>query len=358
MNIKQIKFSFLFISVFVLSYCKKTQQFNNDLKIDFQKQEVFNFDNILKCSDYSYNDNYFYTADYGCIYAPNGTNNIGNIIVYLIPKNKRILYNETETNIETQRINGLSNEKLKEEFDIYIFLISKEYLVHNDVGDPIYYQKNNYKEQLYTYKNNKWELVDYIDINEDDDIEKEQKWRERIIENYAKSQISITNNIQTFRIPKGYYIHESEEITTNNVKYKIIVLEKEEKKNNRANWHFELPIIILKNNRIQIAKNERLLYKFNDNCPAEGFQGIVSKNNYFTIQQISCRDFLFVISYITFKIDSSTNNIILHKYGEEYTDRSDPDKDIPSKIWTSKDFGVVKFEDVNEEFLIALRNKE
>ena len=68
-------------------------------------------------------------------------------------------------------------------------------------------------------------------------------------------------------------------------------------------------------------------------------------------------DFNFVNSYITFKIDESTDKIYLHKYGEEYTDRSNPNKKIPAKIWTTKDFGEKKFEDISEDFLKSLRNK-
>jgi hypothetical protein len=66
---------------------------------------------------------------------------------------------------------------------------------------------------------------------------------------------------------------------------------------------------------------------------------------------------MFVNSYTTFKIDDKTNNIYLHKYSEEYSDRSDPDKEIPVKTWSTKDFGVVKFEVVTEDFLIKLHNK-
>jgi len=69
-------------------------------------------------------------------------------------------------------------------------------------------------------------------------------------------------------------------------------------------------------------------------------------------------DFLFVNSYTTFKIDENTGNINLHKYGEEYTERSNPELKIPAKTWSIKDFGIVKFESVNEGFLIDLRNKK
>lgn len=81
---------------------------------------------------------------------------------------------------------------------------------------------------------------------------------------------------------------------------------------------------------------------------------IAGKNNFFTVEQSFCVDFLLVYSYATFKIDD--NGVInLHKYGEEYSDRSNPDKKIPTKIWTKKDFGEVKFEEISESYLTKLR---
>jgi len=162
-------------------------------------------------------------------------------------------------------------------------------------------------------------------------------------------------------IPKGFYVLDSTIINLKNVEFKVVTLEKDEIKNNENVQHNSNPIIILqkKNNQYQkINDNYDIVFKYDDNCPADGYGGIVSKNNYFTVQQIFCMDFLFVNSYTTFKIDENTSNITLHKYGEEYTDRSNPDLKIPSKIWSIKDFGIVKFENVNEDFLNDLRNKK
>lgn len=83
---------------------------------------------------------------------------------------------------------------------------------------------------------------------------------------------------------------------------------------------------------------------------------IKTKFPYFTIEQIFCADFMFVHSYSTFKIIDS-HTILLHKYGETYTDRRNPDNDIPDKIWTANDFGTIHFEEVTMDFLIKLRGK-
>jgi hypothetical protein len=159
-------------------------------------------------------------------------------------------------------------------------------------------------------------------------------------------------------VPKGFYILDSTIINLKNVKYKILTLEKEKIRNKDNAQHNSNPIIILEKTTSDYRKindNYNLVFKYDDNCPADGYGGIVSKYNYFTIQQIVCQDFLFVNSYTTFKIDENNNEIYLHKYGEEYTDRSNPDRKIPVKSWAKKDFGQVIFKNVTEDFLKKLR---
>ncbi|CAM3791607.1 hypothetical protein FLGE108171_15160 [Flavobacterium gelidilacus] len=154
-----------------------------------------------------------------------------------------------------------------------------------------------------------------------------------------------------------YYNLKSELLSINSKEYEVNVLEKKNLKEIDNVQHNSNPIVILEKSGkdfIKLNENNKIIFKYNDNCPADGFIGIVTKDNYFTIQQIFCKDFLFVTSYTTFKIDEKTNHIELHKYGQEYADRSNPDKDIPTKIWTNKDFGNIKFEDVSEDFIINL----
>lgn len=177
----------------------------------------------------------------------------------------------------------------------------------------------------------------------------------------VKKTDKVVDN-KNFIVPNGFYILDSTIINLKNLNFKILTLEKEEIKNKDNAQHNSNPIIILEktdsNKYYKQNDNYNLVFKYDDNCPADGYGGVVSKNNYFTIQQIFCMDFMFVNSYITFKIDENTNEIYLHKYGEEYTDRSNPDRKLPTKIWSTKDFKVVKFENVNETFLNNLRNKK
>lgn len=62
---------------------------------------------------------------------------------------------------------------------------------------------------------------------------------------------------------------------------------------------------------------------------------------------------MFVNSFTTFRLNEK-GTIYLYKYGEEYTDRSNPDKEIPDLIKTEKDFQKIKFEDITTDFLLNI----
>lgn len=81
---------------------------------------------------------------------------------------------------------------------------------------------------------------------------------------------------------------------------------------------------------------------------------IVFKDQFFTIEKNNCSNSFYLKEYITFKY---TNEIALHKYSVEYTSRKDPDEDIKFDHFTTKDFGKVKFENVDKDFLNNLRQK-
>ena len=176
---------------------------------------------------------------------------------------------------------------------------------------------------------------------------------------YSCNGQSKSNKIK-FTLPKGYYVLDSTKISVNSTFYKVIALEKNKNKD-IDDEHNSNTILILKqksNIYFEIKNNSEMVFDDDTNCPIDGFNGIVSKNNYFTIEQTICSDFLFVNTYSTFKIDLLTNDIFLHKYGQKYTDRSNPDRKIPDKIWTIKDFGKVNFEDFNYRFVInVIQNK-
>ena len=142
------------------------------------------------------------------------------------------------------------------------------------------------------------------------------------------------------------------------IKDKIEVYKNTSLKDQFEQEHFSLPIKIFKGtqNGFELWKeNKNLVYSADNNCVSEGFSNIVVKGNYFTIEAQSCYDYnVLVDGFTTFKIEN--NDIFLYKYGEEYFDKSNHDKEIPPKVWTQKDFSKVKFQDVNESFLRKLKS--
>lgn len=150
------------------------------------------------------------------------------------------------------------------------------------------------------------------------------------------------------------YVLDATKMKTNGKEFRISILE--DNKNKNAEKHTGLPVAIeVKNGNEydKINENNNLIFKNDENCVIGEYSKTSVKNNYFTIEQVYCKGFLYVQSYTTFKIIDN-DNIFLHKYGEEYTDRSNPDKDIQSITKSEKDFGKVRFENVTEEFLMKL----
>ena len=172
----------LLISVIYFSaFYGCNNQTTKAVKTGEEAMEVhLNFDSILHCYDYSYLNDYFFTADYGCLYDPNGKNTFGNLTVYLIP-HKRVEIPKGEYMAE--RMSSLDVATIKKEFNVYVFLIPVEQLNYNPAGDPPYYQKENFTEKLYGFDktNNQWNLIDSILISGAAGNEKEQNWREGFI---------------------------------------------------------------------------------------------------------------------------------------------------------------------------------
>jgi len=164
--------------------------------------------------------------------------------------------------------------------------------------------------------------------------------------------------VSNYKLPKDSYVIDSTILNLKNKTIKILAIEKNKNKDVETSQHNSLPVIILEKNNssyLKIGANEKVFFAYNDNCPADGFQGIIGKDNYFTLEQTYCLDFKYVYSYTTFKIDEKSGDIILHKFSETYTSRNNPDEKIPTRIWTKKDFGNVEFENVTEDFLKGLR---
>ncbi len=98
------------------------------------------------------------------------------------------------------------------------------------------------------------------------------------------------------------------------------------------------------NSIVKIAKTE---------SPYSAFEKLVFNRNYFTIEQFGIEGDFITYEYITFK--NVDKEFYLYKYGVDYTNKRNLDDDIPTKIWTTNDFGEIKFEDVTEELLTKVK---
>lgn len=143
------------------------------------------------------------------------------------------------------------------------------------------------------------------------------------------------------------------------IKDKIEVYENAASKDQFDREHFGLPIKIFKGTQsgfVLWTENKNLIYSAENTCISEGFSDVVVKGNYFTVEAQTCYDYTILThGFITFRVDN--NEILLYKYGEEYFDKSNHDRNIPSKVWDQKSFGKIKFQDVDEVFLKRLKIK-
>lgn len=170
------------IACFTILFFTSNFQAQSQTKLKTENSKVLNFDNMLHCNDFSYNDGYFLTADYGCIYTPKEANKYGNIAIYLVPKRKTII-SDDNIDKENNRVNKLSQNNIKKGFKIYLSLIDKKFLNYTRIADPNYYQKEKYENQVYTYdeKNKKWILLDTISIHNGKEEQKAQTRIQNII---------------------------------------------------------------------------------------------------------------------------------------------------------------------------------
>jgi len=170
---------------------KKIESYNQKTIIDTVKTKtitkkekspgMYNFDSILECGYYSYNTNFFVTADYGCIYQK-GKNDFGNISIYLIPKKvKGTPSNKIES--YERYVNKLDIKNLKKEFTIYVFLVDKKYIVDTPEGP---YQGEKFVRDLYKWDNKNWIKVDSFVVNNENDEIEERKWYKNKVKDFSK----------------------------------------------------------------------------------------------------------------------------------------------------------------------------
>lgn len=128
--------------------------------------------------------------------------------------------------------------------------------------------------------------------------------------------------------------------------------------NKKENIFLTYVLFLDKNSRIiKTFKNKNILLIVPQNSTGTGLQTITCKNNYFTFEDNITEGNPTKTQYITFVYSKTNNQIYLHKYGIIVMyDDSNSSKDW-EKVYSSKNFGNIKFEDVTTDFLLNLRQK-
>jgi hypothetical protein len=106
-----------------------------------------------------------------------------------------------------------------------------------------------------------------------------------------------------------------------------------------------------------VLSNSKLIRGLDENetCPSEGFMALVTKGNYFTIEQQNCSGWYYINEYITFKYSDVDNEFYLHKFGLQYIDRADPEN-IEEKVVTPKQFESINFTHTSVDELYKYAN--
>lgn len=205
-------------------------------------------------------------------------------------------------------------------------------------------QNSNSEKKLSTVQ--KIENIDFFDKNG-------KKWKkiktikEKDLPSYHNTNFFISN----FPI---FFKQQSEEkkdqgstlkeylanLNNDKVKDKVVIYKNLKYIDKFDQEHYKLPIEIFIGTSSGFKswkKNNNIIFSKDESCSTEGFSTISLKDSYFTIESQICYDYnISVNTYTTFKV--SKNEIVLHKYGEEYFDKANHENKIPTKIWTTKRF--------------------
>lgn len=141
-----MKFLILFFLTLSLNLAScKHQAFNHNVS-------QLDLDKAIKCSDnsFAYDGNFHY-PDYGCAYGKD--NHLGNVQVYLFPVTDKYRVSDADYKKQDKLSKELKNlpiEEIKNNFDIFIQIIDKKYLIEaNNLDTPYIIQDDHVKEVYY-----------------------------------------------------------------------------------------------------------------------------------------------------------------------------------------------------------------
>ncbi|TDO20955.1 hypothetical protein [Pedobacter duraquae] len=152
-----------------------------------------------------------------------------------------------------------------------------------------------------------------------------------------------------------YILEKEESCDLNNDQKKDVILVYKPKNIDKELESLDTPVILLlsQNNDYIKLSNSNILYSYiPDNSVLEN--NLVTKNEYFTLEQTEGNGSNKRKTYITFKFEKGSKQLLLSKYGIE---TSFPGKNkivTKTQLFSIKDFGKIKFEDFNTETISSL----
>ncbi|MCV6630155.1 MAG: DUF5991 domain-containing protein [Flavobacteriaceae bacterium] len=157
-------------------------------------------------AELSYSDGAFVIPYGGYLYNPNTVNTIGNFSIYLIPKEYKLNLDIEQYENYINNINKLST--IIKNFEIYIFLIPKKYLVLTPEG---YYPNEKHIECFYKYDENqkkiKWVKSKKLNLS-NKNYQYDIFWSERIVKKRVKAyRLSSINKIKNLAINSNWHGH-------------------------------------------------------------------------------------------------------------------------------------------------------
>lgn len=118
---------------------------------------------------------------------------------------------------------------------------------------------------------------------------------------------------------------------------------------------FDVPVILIlsQNNNYVKMNNSNILYSYVPNNSVLN-HNLVIKNEFFTLEQTEGDGNSKKKTYITFRFDKNSKHILLSKYGVETSFPGKENMIIKTKIFSTKDFGKIRFEDFNSDSISSI----
>ncbi|KQR94389.1 hypothetical protein ASG01_00425 [Chryseobacterium sp. Leaf180] len=147
-----------------------------------------------------------------------------------------------------------------------------------------------------------------------------------------------------------YTLQKEEICDLNNDKKKDVILIYQPKNVDKEMESFDTPVVLLLSQNSDYIKieNSNILYSYIPNSSVLD-NNLVVKNEFFTLEQTEGNGNNKRKTYITFRYDQDTRQVFLSKYGIETSFPGKTKNITKTKLFSSKDFGKIKFNDFNTE---------